>query len=119
MDLAEAQGLLSHLSSEEHKELLNDEDKFEALFKDMKQIKEWDAAKEILIASNRSLAEFNLAREPELAEAKRELADKSDAGEELCRSIRDKLHIYSALFSLYSPFISSCKQSFSDGTKSS
>lgn len=38
-DYPAALGLLTHLNSEELKELLNDESKFEAVLKDIKQVR--------------------------------------------------------------------------------
>lgn len=43
------------------------------------------------MASNRSLAEYNLARQPELEEGKQELRELSEKGSLLCTSINEKL----------------------------
>lgn len=54
-----------------------------------------DAEKDVIIASNRSLAEFNLGRESTLNDAKQIIMEKSAVGEELCKSIQQKLDVYS------------------------
>ncbi|XP_014487967.1 PREDICTED: vacuolar protein sorting-associated protein 37B isoform X2 [Dinoponera quadriceps] len=79
-DIPAALGLLSHLDNDELKELLNNDRKFEDIMKDIKQFKDLETEKEMLMASNRSLAEFNLSKQPALEEDKqilKELSDKS------------------------------------------
>ncbi|XP_053617463.1 vacuolar protein sorting-associated protein 37B [Plodia interpunctella] len=93
-DYPSAMGLLAHLNSDELKEMLNDDTKFDAVLKDFKQIKDWDTEKEMIIASNRSLAEFNLSKEPELEELKAQVQQKSETGEQLCARIQELLHEY-------------------------
>lgn len=93
-DYPSALGLLSHLNSDELKEMLNDDSKFDIVLRDVKQIKDWETEKEMIIASNRSLAEFNLAREPEMSEAKEKIQDLSAQGEEICGRIQEKLEDY-------------------------
>ncbi|CAK1590305.1 unnamed protein product [Parnassius mnemosyne] len=93
-DFSSAISFLDHLNSDELKEILNDDTKFDAVLKDVKQVKDWETEKEMMIASNRSLAEFNLAREPELEELKSEVQQKSEAGEQLCNHIQELLDEY-------------------------
>ncbi|KAL0818314.1 hypothetical protein ABMA28_008797 [Loxostege sticticalis] len=93
-DLSAAMGLLTHLNSDELKEMLNDDTKFDSVLKDVKQVKEWDVEKEMIIASNRSLAEFNLSKEPELEELKQQVLEKSEAGEQFCVRIQELLEEY-------------------------
>ncbi|PSN44412.1 hypothetical protein C0J52_05740 [Blattella germanica] len=90
-DYPAALGLFRHLNGEELKELLNDDSKFDVMMKDIKQIKDLEAEKEILMASNKSLAEFNLAKEPQLAEGKQRLQELSEEGAALCHSIESKV----------------------------
>jgi len=61
------------------------------MMKDVKQIKDLEAEKEVLLASNRSLAEFNLTKEPQLAEGKRHLQELSETGAALCQRIESKV----------------------------
>ncbi|KAM3963920.1 vacuolar protein sorting 37B [Aphomia sociella] len=93
-DYPSAMGLLAHLNSDELKEMLNDDTKFDAVLKDVKQIKDWDTEKEMIIASNRSLAEFNLGKEPELEQLKAQVQQKSEVGEEHCTRIQELLDEY-------------------------
>lgn len=90
-DFAAALGLFSHLNAEELKELLNDDSKFDDMMKDIKQIKDLEAEKEMIMASNRSLAEFNLAKGPQLAEGKERLHELSETGAALCHIIEGKV----------------------------
>ncbi|XP_077299118.1 vacuolar protein sorting 37B [Arctopsyche grandis] len=87
-------GLLSHLTNDELKDVLNDEDKAESIFKDIQQVKDMEAEKDVIIASNRSLAEFNLSKESTLNDSKQIILDRSAVGEELCKSIQSKLDVY-------------------------
>jgi ESCRT-I complex subunit VPS37 len=45
----------------------------------------------MLMASNRSLAEFNLTKEPHLAEGKQHLQELSETGAALCQRIESKV----------------------------
>ncbi|CAH4033874.1 unnamed protein product [Pieris brassicae] len=93
-DYPSAMGLLSHLNSDELKEMLNDDAKFDVVLKDVKQIKDWDTEKETIIVSNRSIAEYNLSKEPELEGLKAEVQEKSGIGENLCSRIQELLDEY-------------------------
>lgn len=52
----------------------------------------------MIIASNRSLAEFNLSKEPELEDLKSQVQQKSEHGEQLCNRIKELLEEYSKTF---------------------
>ncbi|CAK1541660.1 unnamed protein product [Leptosia nina] len=93
-DYPSAMGLLSHLNSDELKEMLNDDTKFDSILKDVKQVKDWETEKETIIVSNRSLAEYNLSKEPELQGLKAEVQEKSEVGENLCSRIQELLDEY-------------------------
>lgn len=94
-DYPSALGLLSHLNADELKEMLNDDAKFdETVLKDVKQVKDWETEKEMIIASNRSLAEYNLSKEPELEELKSDIQRRSELGEQLCTRIQELLGEY-------------------------
>jgi len=45
----------------------------------------------MLMASNRSLAEFNLSKQPELEEGKQILKELSEQANQLCTSVKNKL----------------------------
>ncbi|XP_020707243.1 vacuolar protein sorting-associated protein 37B [Athalia rosae] len=91
-DIVAALGLLSHLNNDELKELLHDDAKFEEIVKDVKQFKDQDNEKEILLASNRSMAEFNLSNKPKLEEGKQAIKELSEKGSQLCASVTEKLN---------------------------
>lgn len=93
-DYPSAMGLLAHLNSDELKEMLNDDTKFDTVLKDVKQVKDWETEREMTIASNRSLAEFNLSKEPDLEGLKAEVQEKSEMGEQLCSRIQELLEEY-------------------------
>ncbi|XP_050537234.1 vacuolar protein sorting-associated protein 37B [Daktulosphaira vitifoliae] len=86
-------GLMSHLTPSELREILNDEEKFEQYAKEIKTSKDGDTEKEMLIASNRSLAEFNLTKEPELSDGKVKLRELYEEGEKLYNSVLEKVNI--------------------------
>jgi len=92
-DIPAALGLLNHLNNDELKELLNDDGKFEDIVKDIKQFKELETEKEMLMASNRSLAEFNLAKQPELEEGKKVLQELGEQGSNLCSTVQQQIQL--------------------------
>lgn len=59
------------------------------------QVKDWETEKETIIVSNRSLAEYNLSKEPELESLKAEIQERSEVGENLCTRIQELLDEYS------------------------
>jgi len=75
-DFAAALATIQGWDKDRLQELLNDEEKFDALIKGLSQIKSLRDEKEMLMASNRSLAEYNLSQEPVLKDMKSQLADK-------------------------------------------
>lgn len=58
-------------------------------------LKEIENEKENLIASNNSMAEFNLSKEPELVEGREKIQELSEIGEELTKSVEEKTKILS------------------------
>ncbi|XP_015369997.1 PREDICTED: vacuolar protein sorting-associated protein 37B [Diuraphis noxia] len=85
-------GLMSHLTASDLKEILNDDSKFEMYAKELKPNKEIDTEKEMLIASNQSLAEFNLTKEPELVSGKERLCEMYEEAEKLYKSVTEKVN---------------------------
>lgn len=75
-DYPAALGLLQHMNSDQLKEILNDDEKFDDFIKDMPQMKALYEEKEMLMASNKSLAEYNLSQEPVISEGKQQLVEK-------------------------------------------
>lgn len=87
---------LIQLNSEELRSILIDFSKLEELVKDVKQYKDSEKQKELLLVSNRSLAEFNLNKEPILLTAKNQLLELSEICVNLYKAIEGK---YSAITS--------------------
>ncbi|XP_011306314.1 vacuolar protein sorting-associated protein 37B-like isoform X1 [Fopius arisanus] len=83
-----ALSMLNHLSNTDVGEILNDDGRFEEVVNDIKQFKELESEKEVLIAGNRSLAEVNLAKQPQLEENKKALHELSETGCELLRKLK-------------------------------
>lgn len=54
-------------------------------------MKEIEQEKETLMASNNSMAEFNLSKEPELVEGREKLQELSEEGELLTKNIEEKI----------------------------
>ncbi|XP_015111156.2 thioredoxin domain-containing protein 9 isoform X2 [Diachasma alloeum] len=90
-DIPAALATLNHLSNADLGEILNDDGRFEEIVKDIKQFKDLESEKEVLIAGNRSLAEVNLAKQPQLEENKKALQELSEKGCELCTSVQEKI----------------------------
>uniref|UniRef100_A0A0A9WXQ5 Vacuolar protein sorting-associated protein 37B n=1 Tax=Lygus hesperus TaxID=30085 RepID=A0A0A9WXQ5_LYGHE len=83
-------GFLTHLNSEELKALLNDESKLEEMAKEQKQYRDLEKEKEMLLASNQSLAEYNLSLQPRFDQTKQELLEKTDVCDQLLQSLESK-----------------------------
>ncbi|KAL5017071.1 hypothetical protein ScPMuIL_006660 [Solemya velum] len=69
----EAVSILQHLNKEELKQLLESESKLDDLIYDLQQVKTLGVDKEMLIASNKSLAEYNISQQPRFTELKNRL----------------------------------------------
>ena len=96
---------LQHLNNEELKEILNGKtDKIEELAKEDRRLKDLESERDMLIASNKSLAEFNFAREPTYSDARRRLVEAHKEAVELKRQVeskRDRLNELSKKTSLH------------------
>lgn len=86
----EAFGFLKHLNSEELKELLNNEDKLHNMIKDLQQVKNIETERELLIASNKSLSEFNLSQKPILDDTRKQLEELYNMASELKKELLEK-----------------------------
>lgn len=74
LDESAALGILQHLNKEELEELLNNDEKLDEYINDLQQVKSLQVDKETCLASNKSLAEYNLSRESKFTQAKQQLA---------------------------------------------
>ncbi|KAI8504851.1 Vacuolar protein sorting-associated protein 37B [Branchiostoma belcheri] len=75
--------LLNHLNREELQRMLSDDDRIQDLVSDHESVKSLQLEREMLLASNRSLAEFNLEREPELVAGRQKLSRAHQEAAEL------------------------------------
>lgn len=108
--LNSAQASLHQLSSDDLKELLNDDEKLEQKINEsvsnfvffMRHFDDWiilsfvqvksiENDKERLLENNRVVAEENLGKEPQIIELKANVNELADKGKELCSSVQDKL----------------------------
>lgn len=87
-DYPAALASLQHMDIDALKEILNDEDKFDNFIKELPQIKALDAEKEMLMTSNKSLAEYNLSQEPHVKEEKGKLLEKFQRAASLAETVK-------------------------------
>ncbi|XP_063992845.1 vacuolar protein sorting-associated protein 37B [Diachasmimorpha longicaudata] len=90
-DIPAALAMLNHLSNVDLGEILNDEERFEEVVKDIKQFKDLESEKDLLIAGNRSLAEVNLAKQPQFEENKKAVQELSEKCSQLFTSVQEKI----------------------------
>ncbi|CAO1407062.1 unnamed protein product [Diamesa tonsa] len=88
--LSSACGQLSYMSSDELREYLNDDDKLDEKVNEI--LKSLETEKDVIISENRSLAESNLEKEPQIIECRSRINDLSSSGKELCESVQEKLN---------------------------
>ncbi|XP_011298144.1 uncharacterized protein [Fopius arisanus] len=88
LDILAALSMLNRLSNTDLGEILNDDGRFEEVVNDIKQLKQLESEKKVLIAGNLSLAEVNLAKQLQLEENKRALHELSEKGCELLRKLK-------------------------------
>ena len=69
----------SNTDRKDHKVVMTDvysEDKFDEFIRELPQLKSLYSEKEMLVASNKSLAEYNMSQEPVLRQAKEKLMER-------------------------------------------
>ncbi|XP_055542016.1 uncharacterized protein LOC129727828 [Wyeomyia smithii] len=86
--LNQAVRTLHNLSSDELKDLLNDDGKLDERVN--QAVETLESEKEIVLGENRSLAESNLNKEPKLIELRARVNDLSDQGRVLAASVKEK-----------------------------
>nr|XP_022337395.1 vacuolar protein sorting-associated protein 37B-like [Crassostrea virginica]XP_022337396.1 vacuolar protein sorting-associated protein 37B-like [Crassostrea virginica] len=74
VDEAAAVGILQHLDKNELQNLLEDTDKLDSLIQDLQQVKSIQTDREMMLARNKSMAEFNLSFQNRLENMKGEVA---------------------------------------------
>jgi len=87
-DYPAALASLQSMTSDQLKEILNSDDKFDEFIKELPQMKAMYSEKEMVMASNKSLAEYNLSQEPVLREAKERLLEKYGEATALSDKVR-------------------------------
>lgn len=86
--LNQAVRTLQNLSSDELKDLLNDDDKLDERV-DL-AVQTLESEKDVILSENRSLAESNLEKEPKLIELRSKVNELSEQGRTLATSVKDK-----------------------------
>ncbi|RWS04528.1 vacuolar protein sorting-associated protein 37B-like protein [Dinothrombium tinctorium] len=85
---------LHRFSNDELKTLINDREngdaKIDELIKDHPQIKKLESDREMLIASNKSLAEYNVSREPSYRQMRQSLVNSHKETNDLKREVESK-----------------------------
>jgi ESCRT-I complex subunit VPS37 len=87
-DYPAALGSLQHMDVDSLKEILNNEDKFDEFIQNLQQIKSLHEQKEVIMASNKSLAEYNLSQEPVVKEQKAKLLEKFQSASSLAEKVK-------------------------------
>jgi len=87
-DYPAALSSLQHMDSEQLKDILNNEDKFDEFIRQLPQMKALQEEKNMLLTANKSLAEYNLSQEPVVREAKARLQEKYRAAQQLGEEVR-------------------------------
>jgi len=91
-DYPAALASLQSMTSDQLKEILNSDDKFDEFIQELPQMKALYNEKEMLLASNKSLAEYNLSQEPVLREAKEKLLEKYTEATRLSEEVKTLQH---------------------------
>ncbi|KAL1378111.1 hypothetical protein pipiens_015806 [Culex pipiens pipiens] len=86
--LNQAVRTLQNLTSDELKDLLNDDDKLDERVD--QAVQSLESEKDLLLGENRSLAESNLEKEPKVIELRSRVNDLSEQGRALATSVRQK-----------------------------
>jgi len=92
-----AMAQVQRMNTDELKTLLNNDEQLNNLIKDMPQAKHIATEKEMLLAQNKSLAEWNLSQEPKLREAKSRLLDVYEQAAKLKEEAESKRSQLNAL----------------------
>jgi len=87
-DYPAALSSLQHMTSDQLKDILNNEDKFDQFIQELPQMKALHDEKKMLLASNKSLAEYNLSQEPTVRETKERLQEKYQSAQRLGEEVR-------------------------------
>ncbi|KAG8195806.1 hypothetical protein JTE90_004809 [Oedothorax gibbosus] len=89
-DYSHLTGLLEHLNDEELTELLNSDEKLNTIINDLKQVQDIESEREMLLASNKSISEYNLSKQPILEEHRKQVEETRKIAFELKDSLLEK-----------------------------
>lgn len=87
--LNQLQVTISPLSTEELKDLLNDDEKLDEKIDAV--LEELKVQKDSLFTENRNKAESNIEKEPQIIELKGKIAELNEEGKQCCESVQEKL----------------------------
>lgn len=85
----QAKTAISYLTTDELKELLDNDEKLEERVNEVLKVLERE--KQVIITENRSIAEENVNKEPEIIERKSRIGELSEHGKTLCLQIQEAL----------------------------
>lgn len=85
----QAKSAISYLPTAELEELLNNDEKLEERVNEV--LKVLDREKEKILAENRSVAEENVNKEPEIIERKSRISELLEQGKTLCLTVQEQL----------------------------
>lgn len=83
-------GLLQHLNTQELRDLLNEDSRLEFIIKDSQMVKQQESEKDVILASNKSLAEYNLSWEPKVTIGKQKLVELYQTACQLEKIVEEK-----------------------------
>lgn len=89
-DFSHLTGLLKHLNDDELKELLHNDEKLKTLINDVKQVRDVESEREMLLTSNKSISEYNLSKRPILEEQRKQVEETRNIALELKDSLLEK-----------------------------
>jgi len=93
IDISKAVSKLQHMSNDELKQLLNDDSsglQLDELIRDLPQLKQLEQERDMIIASNKSLAEMNLSLEPSFRQARHSLVAVHSEANQLKEELEHK-----------------------------
>lgn len=89
-----ALSFLKQLNSQELQSLMDDNDRLNRLVDDLEMVKKLEQEKDTLLASNKSIAEYNLTLEPRLIQSRQQLAETYEQAVQIQKGFeRNKLKL--------------------------
>ena len=85
-----ALGAVKHFGNENLRDFVNNDESVANFVKNVDQCKELETEKEMIMAQNKSLAEYNLSLAPKLEKGKAKLKELAPKIQTLCDSVQEK-----------------------------